>query len=129
MQAVLTLDLPQLKAARAGGIEPQWVLLALDRVSASDLPLPDKRQRTAWLFRDAAGLSKAFGRTTDGHELKALAGWLPREDWRPVVNAFKDKGWLNFLFDDLCKAAPNLHKNDVLGVLSRVLGRSCAQKG
>ncbi len=66
----------------------EWRQAALVALTASPLPLDQKRQRIAWMFRDKAGMAASFGpSTSQGSVLLGLVAWLPREDWRPMLAA------------------------------------------
>lgn len=87
VQALLALDTARLAQIKQQGIAADWVLAALDAVTASNLAVDAKRQRTAWLFRNKVALAAALAKSADGKQLIGLVGWLPREDWRPVLQA------------------------------------------
>ena len=89
--AFLANDAAALKAA---DVFPSWRAEALAALNASPLPLAEKRQRIAWMFRDKAGLAESFGSNTDYDAaegvttaLVGMVAWLPREDWRPLLAA------------------------------------------
>gem|GEM_PF-1282802 len=90
LAAILELNKPKLEALQAHGIPPQWTEEALQAVNKSALPLADKRQRTAWIFRDHEQLASAL--RTD--IVENFIDWLPREDWRPVLKALKGNAYL-----------------------------------
>lgn len=81
MQAVVALDKPRLNEIRAAGVPARWTAEALVQISRSDLTVPAKRARVAWMFADRPQLEHAF----NGEVFNALLPWLPREDWRPVL--------------------------------------------
>jgi len=90
LKAVDRLDKSWLKEMETRGIPPFWTLEAMKGISVSPLPIADKRKRMAWLFKDAGQLRAAFrggylvnGSTSD--LLESLAGWLPVEDWGPLL--------------------------------------------
>lgn len=82
LQAVAALDKPTLQKMREAGLPGEWTADAILQVSASSAPLAAKRARTAWIFADRAQLERAV----DFNVLEALLAWLPREDWRPVLD-------------------------------------------
>jgi hypothetical protein len=74
----------QLRGLLARGIPPAWTASEIRTLATADLPLPEKRRRIALLFANAEQLSLAL--EAGGEELAtALAGWLPRQDWGPVL--------------------------------------------
>ncbi len=67
---------------------PEWRQAGLVALTASSLPLDQKRQRIAWMFRDKAGMAASFGPSASQTPvLLGLVTWLPREDWRPMLAA------------------------------------------
>ena len=67
---------------------PEWRQAGLVALTASALPLDQKRQRIAWMFRDKAGMAASFGPSaSQAPVLLGLVTWLPREDWRPMLVA------------------------------------------
>ncbi len=94
LAAVQAFDLPNLKALTQNGVMPDWTLEALEAVSRSDLPREERRRRTAWLFQDRDQLGAALTCTHCGKADEVILGlgtWLPREDWRPLVQALVAK--------------------------------------
>jgi len=92
LDAVIKLDKARLVTIEQQGVLAHWTLAAIEAVSKADLPLPEKRRRTAWLFRDATRLRAAL--SLSNYEavdpiVLGLATWLPREDWPPVLAALK----------------------------------------
>lgn len=90
LTAVETLDKEALRRMESQGVPPFWTLEAMQAVSESPLPIPDKRKRLAWLFKDHDQLQAAFsgGYLVNGSSsglLEALADWLPVEDWWPLL--------------------------------------------
>lgn len=88
--AALKLDTDRLRQLEADGAPATWVLAGIDAVTHSKLSLPERRQRTAWLFRDHARLHAAFAAsdyTQVATTVFGLDAWLPREDWRPLLEA------------------------------------------
>jgi hypothetical protein len=88
--ATLRLDTDRLRQLEADGAPATWVLAGIDAVTHSKLSLPERRQRTAWLFRDHARLHAAFAAadyTQVAATVSGLDAWLPREDWRPLLEA------------------------------------------
>ncbi|MGJ7526776.1 hypothetical protein [Variovorax sp. GB1P17] len=79
--AVLALDKPRLAEFKAEGVPGAWTAQAIKSLGAASLPLAEKRRRIAWLFADHAQLARTLGSDV----LQSLLGWLPREDWGPVV--------------------------------------------
>lgn len=94
LTAIAELDKPALKTMQAQGIPPQWTTEALKAVNKSTLPIADKRQRTAWIFRDQKQLAAALDYFVGGSDIPdELVNWLPREDWRPVLQALKGNAY------------------------------------
>ncbi|MDR2014524.1 MAG: ankyrin repeat domain-containing protein [Azoarcus sp.] len=81
VDAVLEFKPDVLSAMKADGVFPHWITDALSAVSASSLPVAEKRRRTAWLFRDRSLLRSAL----EPQMLDGLLDWLPREDWGPII--------------------------------------------
>ena len=81
-------DLAALRTPDLSEPMPEWRQAGLAALTASTLPLDQKRQRVAWMFRDKAGMAASFGPGTGTRaEVLGLAAWLPREDWRPMLTA------------------------------------------
>lgn len=98
LDAVLALDYDALRTAKKTGIFPHWTAQAIDTVTKADMPVADKRRRTARLFRDAVLLANALQTDTSYETLTGLVAWLPREDWQPVIKALKgNDSMLNIL--------------------------------
>jgi len=90
LTAIAELDKPKLQALQAQGIPPQWTTEALQALNKSTLPIADKRQRTAWIFRDHKQLAAALDYFAGGYDIpENLVDRLPREDWRPVLQALQ----------------------------------------
>jgi len=102
--AFLANDAAALKAA---DVFPPWRAEAIGALNASALPLVERRQRIAWMFRDKAGMAESFGSDADYHgaegvttALVGMVAWLPREDWRPLLVALgKDNAQLGPLLE------------------------------
>lgn len=102
LAAILALDKPALRAIEAKGIVDGLTASAIEAVSASQLPLADKRKRIAWLFYNRERLAGAVGHTG----MLSLLNWLPDEDWRPVMKAIAMLGPTSFeAVSDLRQAA------------------------
>ena len=122
MDAVLSLNYAALRSAQKAGIFPQWVAQAVDAVSKGNMPAVDKRQRTAWLFRDPALLAEAM-QTSSSYEVQiGLIVWLPREDWRPVIKALHGN---DSMLDSLRAEAERQGKSALACTFATALGRAC----
>ncbi len=99
LAAIQSLDKQALKAMQAKGIPATWTAEAIKQIGVSQLSTAEKRQRTAWIFRDR----KQLALTVNYEVLKSLVPWLPREDWRPLFpilsSYFDDYFGLNRLRD------------------------------
>jgi hypothetical protein len=92
INATLALDSAHLRQLEAVGVPAIWALESIDAITDSKLPLADRRQRTAWLFRDGARLRDAFAQADYEQTRNTIFGlndWLPREDWRPVLESLR----------------------------------------
>ena len=96
-RAVMELDKPVLKRLQTDGIPGEWTAEAIRRVSASPLPLREKRKRTAWLFCDCAQLARAL----DFDVLQPLLTWLPRKDWAPIFKVIANNPEKHYGLEDL----------------------------
>lgn len=124
IDAFLALDVPALTALDKDGVAPAWRRSALAALTASPLPLPEKRRRIAWLFRDHAGLKESFdGRTEEMPEVTDLVAWLPREDWRPLLDAI---GGNQAQWGALTGAATQRNDAALACTFSRAKGEPCA---
>lgn len=90
IQATLALDTARLHELEAAGAPAYWLLAGIDAVTHSKLPQAERRQRTAWIFRDRTRLRDAvanadYEQTRD--TVLGLGSWLPREDWHPLLEA------------------------------------------
>jgi len=120
--AFLALDTARLNAMTAEGILARWRTQALEALNASAMPLEAKRQRTAWMFRDKAGLTASFGSEYEAPPaVLGLVAWLPREDWRPLIHVFAGKDALRQLRD----AARARHNVRLACVFSQGLNEPC----
>ncbi len=101
IDAFLAGDFAALRAGELVDAMPAWRRQALAALTASTLPLDQKRQRSAWLFRDSAAMTVSFGPSAGKRpEVLGLVAWLPREDWRPLLKAIgSDDPFLEALHD------------------------------
>ena len=77
-------DHARLRQLLDDGVPAWWLAAEIRDLGKADLPLEEKRRRIALLFADADQLSEALD--SDKYELPdALATWLPRRDWKPVL--------------------------------------------
>lgn len=90
LAAIAELDKPKLRVLQAQGIPPQWTAEALQALNKSTLSLANKRQRTAWIFRDHKQLTALFNSTDSIGIPEGLVDWLPREDWRPLLQVLEE---------------------------------------
>lgn len=136
LDAVRMLDVPRLKQLEQGGAAPNWTLDAIEAVSKSDLSVPEKRRRTAWLFRDAerlrAALSPSDVKGTEATDaiVLGLGVWLPREDWRPLIAALKvdaDQGDAFWRVKDLARKAQEQGNPALACRLLRASGQACPE--
>lgn len=81
LDAVIALDRPTLRKLKARGVPASWTREAIHAVTDSERPLDEKRQRIAWLFHDPDQLAGAL----DSWTVERLRGWLPLQDWGPVL--------------------------------------------
>ncbi len=124
LDAVLSLDYAVLRSEQKFGIFPEWLAQAIDAVSKANMPVEDKRKRTAWLFRDPALLAQAM-QTSASYEMQTgLVAWLPREDWRPVIKALQGK---DLILDSLRTQAEGQGKPALACTLANALGRVCSK--
>ena len=87
------------------------------------LPLDQKRQRIAWMFRDKPGMAASFGPASGTQPvLLGLVGWLPREDWRPMLAAI---GRDDPLLQSLGDAATARGDARLACTFARAAGRDC----
>lgn len=132
INATLKLDASRLRQLEAAGAPTTWVLAGIDAVTHSKLSLTKRRQRTAWLFRDGTRLSTAFD-GADYPQTQAvvfgLDDWLPREDWRPLLEALaqatnqEDPDYP--LLERLANEAQAKGKSRLACRLSRAAGKPC----
>ncbi|RZU45351.1 hypothetical protein EV700_2171 [Fluviicoccus keumensis] len=99
LTAVEALDKATLRRMESQGVPPFWTLEAMQAVSQSPLPIPDKRKRLAWLFKDHEQLKAAFsgGYLVNGSAsglLETLSEWLPLEDWGSLLKLGVADGYL-----------------------------------
>ena len=121
IDAVLALNYETLNKITKNGIFPHWTTQAIDAVTKANLPLEDKRRRTAWLFRDAQQLARA-PQSTD--VLNGLIGWMPREDWSPIIKANQDNPWmLESLHDEADRQGKHTLACRFLTALKRTYGK------
>lgn len=118
VDAILAFRTDELNAAKAEGVFPHWVTDAISAVSASSLPIAEKRRRTAWLFRDRPLLRAAL----EPEMLQGLVDWLPREDWGPIIA--EGPGYLEMLQN----AAEQQRKPALACRFATALKRPCSHK-
>lgn len=86
LSAFERLDRPALGNALNEGLFPHWLEEAVKGLNASPRPLPERRSRMAWLQAQFKGHPERAQALSD-ESLRALAAWLPAEDWTPLLNA------------------------------------------
>lgn len=96
LKAIADLNKDELARAEREGIFVHWGVQAFAQVSASSLPVPDKRRRTAWLLARPQWVA-----ALDGDTLLGLAKWLPPEDWTPIVRTMRCSSQLQYLREKL----------------------------
>ena len=89
------------------------------------MPIEDKRQRTAWLFRDPALLAQALQSSSSCEMQTGLVAWLPREDWPPVIKALHGNG---SMLDNLRAEAERQGKSALACSFAIALERACSQR-
>lgn len=83
--AIAAHDRAQIRRLHAAGIPPRWTAAEISALGRADLPLAEKRRRIALLFADRDQLDRTLNK--DRYDLpEALLGWLPDEDWKPVLS-------------------------------------------
>jgi hypothetical protein len=89
VDAFLAGDFAARRAGEFADAMPAWRRQqALAALTASALPLDERRRRIAWLFHDAAAMTDGFGPSAGKRpEVLDLVAWLPREAWRPMLKA------------------------------------------
>lgn len=109
--AVLALDRSTLKAMQAQGVFPTWGAQAIEQVSTSALPVPDKRRRMAWLLAQPR-----FITPVDAAVFAQMVQWLPLEDWSPILRTLRCQMpyTLGLLQEALRAQTPLSTKNTVL---------------
>lgn len=122
MQAVAALDKARLKEIRAAGVPAKWTADAIVQISGSDVPLSAKRARTAWIFADRVQLERAFNYQV----FNVLLPWLPREDWRPVLNAIAKRP--DYYRESLQIGAADQAHSDLACDITNALGLVCGEK-
>ncbi|MGA8135455.1 MAG: hypothetical protein WCA48_15100 [Pseudomonas gingeri] len=85
--AIQSFDLVKLYRWGQNPVPPKWILAAIDAISHASLPVPEKRRRIAWLFKNPAQLKVALEKRESDDVILDLADWLPRKDWRPLITA------------------------------------------
>jgi hypothetical protein len=123
VDAVLAYDVAALRALGQAGVFPDWTLAAIEAVSKAGMPLAEKRRRTAWLFRNGAQLRRAM--LNAGQPLlDDLLGWLPAQDWGPLIAVLKGSGKL----DSLRSSAAQQGKHQLACRFTAALGQSCTSQ-
>ena len=124
LDAVMSLDYAVLRSEQKSGIFPQWIVQAIDAVSKANMPIEDKRKRTAWLFRDPALLAQAMQPYSSYEMQTGLVAWLPPEDWRPVIKALHGN---DSMLDILRAEAERQDKPALACSFTIALGRACSK--
>ena len=124
--AFLTNDAAALKAL---DVFPAWRAESLAALTASTLPLDERRRRIAWMFRDKAGMAASFGsdRQYDWAEgvqpaIVGLVAWLPLQDWRPLLAAL---GKDNMALAPLVNAAKAKGDGRLACMFAQASGQAC----
>lgn len=120
--AVLALDAAALRTQAQAGIFPGWTFAAIEAVTKADLPLAEKRRRTAWLFRDAGHLGRALANEGRAALFDGLLAWLPAQDWGPLIKAYKGQP---DVLERLRDSAAQQGKTQLACRLSTALGQAC----
>ena len=68
-----------------------------------------------------------LARAVDGEWPKGLLGWLPYQDWRPVVAASARRSSAAYLLDELRKEAQARGMDRLACDLDNVVGRLCGE--
>lgn len=123
LAAIQSLDKQALKDMQSKGIPATWTAEAIKQIGTSQLSTAEKRQRTAWIFRDRKQLSLAV----DSDVLKSLLPWLPREDWRPLFPILSSYSDDYFDLNGLRKHAEKLGYSDLACDLDHVRGLLCGE--
>lgn len=94
LDAVMQLDRQGMAAIEQQGIAPHWLYAAFGKISASHLPLSDKRARVALLLSNHANthasVASLLNNPDDMRDLQSLMDWLPNEDWPVLLDALKE---------------------------------------
>ncbi len=123
IDAFLALDVVALRSPDLSAPMPEWRQAGLIALTASPLPLDQKRQRIAWMFRDKAGMAASFGTAPNRDPaLLGLVAWLPREDWRPMLAAIGQDEKLLLSLRDAATARGDAR---LACTFARATGRDC----
>ena len=117
LQALNRLDRAALKAAKSQGIFYTWSRDAIVQISDSAMPLADKRKRMAWVFAQKGmipGETEILGK---------LIGWLPPEDWGPIIRTFQCGA--PSMLKELERLAFASHKESLRGRLAAAADVDC----
>ncbi|MBK9614351.1 MAG: hypothetical protein IPO35_02135 [Uliginosibacterium sp.] len=124
LAVILSLDKSALRTIQAKGIPATWTAEAIKQIGTSQLSTAEKRQRTAWIFRDHKQLRLAV----NSDVLKSLLPWLPREDWRPLFPILSSYSDDYFGLDSLRDHAEAQGSRDLACDLDHVRGLLCGER-
>jgi hypothetical protein len=121
------LDKEKLTKIEAGPLPAAWVSEAISAVGKSNLPLAEKRKRTAHLFYDHQLLARAMEEVGGYDLLHALVAWLPAEDWGPILGLMRKYPY-RFYPQGVRDEAVKRDKKRLACDLDNMLGLICGEK-
>jgi len=127
LAAVMALDKEKLQKIEAGPLPASWVREAISAVSKSNLPLAEKRKRTAHLFYDHELLGRAMEEIYGDSMMESLVAWLPAEDWGPIIGLMRKYPY-RFYPQGVRAKAEEQNKKRLACDLDNMLGLVCGEK-
>ncbi|WP_124542257.1 hypothetical protein [Piscinibacter terrae] len=82
--AIAARDRNEMRRLLSMGIAARWTAAEIRALGPAELPLEEKRRRIALLFANADQLDLAMSEDRFGLT-ESLLGWLPMQDWGPVL--------------------------------------------
>lgn len=126
LAAVMSMDKEKLQKLEAGPLPAYWVTEAITAVGKSDLPLAEKRKRTARLFRDHELLARAMEEQNGHAMMESLVAWLPAEDWGPIFGVLRKYPY-RYYAEGVRDEARNQDKKRLACDLDNMLGLLCGE--
>lgn len=125
-KAIAALDRASLRRLASQGIPHWWTHDELLQLSAAPISLEKKRRRAALLFADHEQMARVFDNPSR-NLLESLLGWLPDQDWEPVLGHLRrNPDTFREALDEMKDAFEKAHRSQALTCrIDHALGHLC----